>query len=270
MLSQEAASEDSKKTDVRDHRTRVSIVQLNTDRSWDISKSGEVAASPNGKETWQLIRGKARGTYAILHKNSGRYLAVENGRLVAVAADSAVDPAKFLITRVGANAYTIQADDGTYIDASGSQNQTRTILAGPQAKSSSQLWHITPPPPRGSAYPDGPYGNCLPKEEIECSTDWAKLFPPVAGYDRVFGPACVQHDFCYRMGATTYHYHKSKCDKDFHTQTKNICRKMGLVARRACLGAAKAYYEGVKEKGGGSFQHADTGTFCTYEARRND
>jgi len=119
--------------------------------------------------------------------------------------------------------------------------------------------------------------DCLPTERVDCSTNWLKVAPPVAAYSEIFADACVLHDYCYRFGAATYGYSRSKCDTKLRRDMRDICGDAtiwdfltlgGTMA--ACYAAAEAFYEAVDKFGESAFTDKVHGKVCHYEVAFGD
>lgn len=94
-------------------------------------------------------------------------------------------------------------------------------------------------------------------------------------YKDTFYDACVEHDFCYRHGARTYGHSRKQCDKQFRTDMKARCPRLGPLqiltslldsasSRSSCLATADQMYLGVRKFGDKHFQDAES-TYCEYE-----
>ena len=115
------------------------------------------------------------------------------------------------------------------------------------------------------AHPCGgsdPVGCSIPEVLTALSTDFEKQ----AGK---FHPSCVQHDFCYRHGYTTYGLTREQCDRAFYDDMRKRCGEGGLLAvldlkdASACRIAAKQLYEGVRRYGEKAYLKGAS-TYCEY------
>jgi hypothetical protein len=117
---------------------------------------------------------------------------------------------------------------------------------------------------------------CLPQSRVDCSTRFLNIAPPFALYSEVFGGACLMHDYCYRFGADTYGYSRSKCDGDFLKDMKDICDpewwELPLAGFTVlnCRLAATAYHKAVSLLGDSAYHDKTEGQVCQYEQAFGD
>lgn len=83
-----------------------------------------------------------------------------------------------------------------------------------------------------------------------------------------FHPACVQHDFCYRHGYTTYGISREECDTTFYDDMRDACGGnlldvIDTTELAMCELAANQSYEAVRRHGDQHY-HRSTSTYCEY------
>ena len=126
-----------------------------------------------------------------------------------------------------------------------------------------------------TAMAQAPVPECLPDRPLSCSMSWLNMLRPFAAFSIVFADACFRHDLCYRHGAATYGYEKSRCDDDFIAHIDAVCRgearlldfvTLGLN-RVACFAAKRMAAAAVTRSifAAQSFRDADRSTCCRYD-----
>ncbi len=122
------------------------------------------------------------------------------------------------------------------------------------------------------AYPCGkdmPLGCSIPKSIIAtenvgaiASSVWGsgELFKWHTSYADDFYEPCLQHEFCYRHGFTTYSYNRSYCDDEFYENMLQTCNAVDL----ACKSAAKEFYIAVSKYSEEHFK-GEAGVYCEYD-----
>jgi hypothetical protein len=118
-------------------------------------------------------------------------------------------------------------------------------------------------------------GSCEVVDELGCSDLSAVVGSAVLadipglvlslGTHQMFAGACVQHDYCYRFGATTYHYSRAQCDEMFQADMHRYCDR--TVLSWACKRFADAYYSAVDQLGSSSYHTSSE--CCLYNYARN-
>lgn len=106
-----------------------------------------------------------------------------------------------------------------------------------------------------------------------CSTPWiAKaLYAKLKYYEPMFTPACNTHDFCYKLGQSTYQYSRTKCDAGFLYEMIRVCHErserfhMPRQWKEACDKTGRIMYNAVRAAGDSSYVLLDRR--CPYETK---
>jgi hypothetical protein len=96
--------------------------------------------------------------------------------------------------------------------------------------------------------------------EKRLMTYWLNNAPSgLTSTDETFHFDCVQHDFCYRHGFSTYAHDQKTCDDNFLDDMLDTCK-----TDPACLLLATQYHAAVSRKGH-TFFRTDASTYCEYD-----
>ncbi len=117
---------------------------------------------------------------------------------------------------------------------------------------------------------------CGGKEPLGCSIPDVVhiLDDKFAAKTGKFHPACVEHDFCYRHGYTTYGETRKSCDEKFRNAMNDACGSFAglnlfdLENHSHCKLAAEQMYNAVRLKGEPHFRVANS-SFCEYDLERD-
>lgn len=98
-----------------------------------------------------------------------------------------------------------------------------------------------------------------------------QMLEPVRQHEKVFRPACIQHDFCYRHGHKTYARSREDCDNQFRIQLKQSCAQPKFVSlltlytfKTQCLALANQMYQAVRRYGEDKFR-IENSSYCEYD-----
>lgn len=125
--------------------------------------------------------------------------------------------------------------------------------------------------------------DCLPRTVTDCSMPYLIRWisgPIGVNYTQGFASACLQHDYCYRFGKTTYNHSRLTCDKRFLSHMQDICKPghwseivsatvTGGVSVAACKGMARTFYTAVRKGGKSAYKTGKESKYCNYEMKRD-
>ena len=129
------------------------------------------------------------------------------------------------------------------------------------------LGEVTKIVKRSWSFPGHPCGD---GEPVGCSIpEVVMLIEEYGKQAEKFHPACVNHDFCYRHGYTTYGTPRAECDAVFLEEMKKACKgiaNLGMIDIKdhsICLVSASQTYEAVRKYGEKHYRKDDS-TYCDY------
>ena len=95
-----------------------------------------------------------------------------------------------------------------------------------------------------------------------------------SGPHSLFGPACEQHDYCYRHGWATYGLSREECDHRFKRDMKRVCSRkdwaIQKVGDKLCEAAATSFYHGVRAWGEDSYLKEGASSCCIFQQDGED
>ncbi len=96
----------------------------------------------------------------------------------------------------------------------------------------------------------------------------------LSGPHSLFGPACEQHDYCYRHGWATYGLSREECDHRFKRDMMRVCTRkdwaIPFAGDMLCEAAATSFYRGVRTWGEDSYLTGGASSCCIFQQDGED